>query len=339
MLLAKFQSLLAFIPYALASSAVDSSPRACKPGTPSHILPAKNIFQPNETGVWLENIAVRSNGDLLLTMLEPTASLYTLKRPYSEAPEFSLIHTFHNAPGLVGITETEADVFAVVSIQYGNSSDPVSAASAIWGVSFMGSAFEIQKMADLPDAMLPNGITSFPGSSTVFVADSRGGDIIRCDLRIGACGDALKDAQTTPVSNTSESVGVNGVHYREGYLSWSNSDLVSIFRSRLDQNGWPAANSTVETVGKVDAVFIDDFAEDDAGIFWIAAGRNNTIIALRSDGSSEVVAGSPTELTVAGCTAVAFGRTIHDSRILYVVTNGQVEPAKVVALDAADYAY
>ncbi|KAI1750687.1 hypothetical protein F4782DRAFT_548464 [Xylaria castorea] len=333
MLLIKLQYLSMLYPCVLAISS----------RTPGHLFPTHNVFQFSETGTWLENIAVRANGDLLATMLNPTASLYTLKTPYSATPELSLLHTFENATGLLGITEISNDNFAILSIKLGNGSSPVPGSGAIWGVSFGHNTFNTQKIASIPDVLLPNGITSIPNSSAVLLADSFGGTITRCDTLRGTCETVLKRTETAPEPGNAEPTGINGIHYRNGYIYWSNSNLVSIFRILVDREGYPAANAKVETIGKVDVMLIDDFAEDSAGRFYIATGPNNTVVELQQDGSSEVVAGSLTELTVAGSTAAAFGRTAHDSRTLYVTTNGAVnapvngktEPAKIVAVDTS----
>ncbi|KAI0440624.1 hypothetical protein F4803DRAFT_552910 [Xylaria telfairii] len=333
MLLPKLYSLFTLYPCALSLSV----------NTGSHLFPAHNVFQFNETGTWLENIAIRANGDLLTTMLTPTASLYTLKQPYSATREFSLLHTFENATGLLGITEISNDNFAVLSTELDNTSNPVPGSSTIWGVSFERDEFSTRQIASIPDVLLPNGITSIPNSSVVLLADSIGGTVTRCDTLTGICEVVLERTETKSVSSALNPLGINGLHYRNGYIYWSNSNLVSIFRMRVDKQGYPVPNAKVETIGTVDALLIDDFAEDYAGRFYVATGGNNTIVELRQNGSSEVMAGSLTELTVAGCTAAAFGRTVHDRTTLYVVTNGAIrapvngaiEPGKIVALDTS----
>ncbi|KAH8165607.1 hypothetical protein CIB48_g2645 [Xylaria polymorpha] len=333
MLLPKLYYLSTFYPCALALSVK----------TRSHLFPTHNVFQLNETGTWLENIAIRTNGDLLATMLTPTASLYTLKQPYSATREFSLLHTFENATGLLGITEISNDNFAILSAELDSTSNPVLGSSTIWGVSFEHDEFSTRKIASIPDVLLPNGITSIPNSSAVLVADSIGGTVTRCDTLTAICEVVLERTETKPVSSALSPLGINGLHYRDGYIYWSNSNLVSIFRIRVDKQGYPVPSAKVETIGTVDASFIDDFAEDCNGRFYVATGGNNTIVELQQNGSSKVVAGSLMDLTVAGSTAAAFGRTVHDSRTLYVVTNGAVkepvngktEPAKIVALDTS----
>ncbi|KAI1172231.1 hypothetical protein F4777DRAFT_562716 [Nemania sp. FL0916] len=335
MLFSRLHSLLSLCALATAAAL----------GPSNHLLAAHTIFQLNQTGTWLENIAVRANGDLLVTMLSPTPSLYTLKRPYSPTRAFSLMHTFTNASGLLGIAEIEPDTFAVLSVQFTPEMAPVPGSSTIWGVSLQHDSTppRVWRIAKIPNITVPNGLAFIPGSSTLFVSDSFGGTISRCDARTGQCSVIINGPETVPLEGSS--TGVNGVRYHAGYLYWSHSGLAEIFRVRVGLDGCLPADAKIESVGRVDAVFIDDFAVDKAGTAWIAAGLNNTIIALREDGESEVVAGSQDELTLAGPTSAAFGRTGHDKKTLYVVTNGgaqslapeMVEPAKIVAVDTAGY--
>ncbi|KAI0535266.1 hypothetical protein GGR58DRAFT_479769 [Xylaria digitata] len=316
-------------------------------GAASSALPSQNIYQFPDVGTWLENIAVRPNGDLLVTMLSPTPSLYTLKQPYSSSREFSLLHTFDNATGLLGITETSDDTFAIISTKLTDGTVPVPGSSAIWEVAFSSNTVNTRKIASLPQLELPNGATlSIPGSTGVLIADCLGGTVTRCDTQTGATEVVLQRAETMPIPNEAESLGINGMHYQNGYLYWSNTALVSIYRIRVDSNGIPIANAAVETVGKINASFVDDFALDSAGTSWVATNPNNTVVALRSDGSSQIVLGDPSKLTVAGVTAGAFGRTTYDSKTLYVTTNGAIrapvngvtEPAKIVAVDTSSFA-
>lgn len=69
-------------------------------------------------GSWAENLAVRSNGQLLVTVLT-TPELYQIDPLGSHQTQ--LIQKFPVAGGLLGITEVESDVFAIVA---GNISLP-----------------------------------------------------------------------------------------------------------------------------------------------------------------------------------------------------------------------
>ncbi|CAJ2507615.1 Uu.00g088010.m01.CDS01 [Anthostomella pinea] len=313
-------------------------------------LPSRTIFQLNETDTWFENIAVRANGDLLVTMLQPAATVYTLKQPYSSSPEFSIVHTFDNANGTLGIVETSPDVFLVVSGQFSSLAVPVPGSLVAWELSLVDPEPTVREIVSFADIELANGLTKVPtddDSNIVLVADSVAGSVWRFDFNTGAHEVVLHTEEMAPVPNaTTISLGINGVHFRDGYLYFSNSDLLTIYRVRFDQQGYPAPNATVDIVATIDAVPVDDFTIDRKGYLWAATNFDNKVVAIRPDGSSVVVAGGLTELTVAGDTADAFGRTQDDFHVLYVVTGGGLaspvngtitEPAKIVAINTAGF--
>jgi hypothetical protein len=73
-------------------------------------LVLRNVTQfPN--GTWVENLAVRSNGQLLVT-LASAPELYLVDPIGGKQP--LLVHQFPSVVGLTGIAEVEKDVFAVV---------------------------------------------------------------------------------------------------------------------------------------------------------------------------------------------------------------------------------
>src|SRR2546429_191408 len=71
----------------------------------------REVWQfPNST--WIENLAVRPNGNLLVTILN-TPELYQVDPLDPREP--ALIHKFPRALGLLGIAEVDHDVFAVIA--------------------------------------------------------------------------------------------------------------------------------------------------------------------------------------------------------------------------------
>jgi hypothetical protein len=64
---------------------------------------------PNTT--WVENLAVRSNGNLLVTLLS-APELFQVD-PAGNGQQPQLVHQFSNITSLTGIAEVEKDVFAV----------------------------------------------------------------------------------------------------------------------------------------------------------------------------------------------------------------------------------
>ncbi|KAI1136845.1 hypothetical protein F5Y05DRAFT_389267 [Hypoxylon sp. FL0543] len=307
-------------------------------------LPAKTVFQFNETGTWFENLAVRPNGDLVLTSLMPTGSVWTLKRPYAPQPEFALLHTFVETPGLVGIAETKPDTFVVLSAEFEGVGDPVPGSYVIWELSLRGASPAARKISDLPEVQLGNGVTSVPSceGDIVLIGDSFAGSLWRLNTTSGAHDSVLAVAEMAPPAGAALPIGINGLKIHDGYVYWSNSAKVAIYRSKIDENGYPVANATIETMATLDSPFVDDFAFDAQGLLWAATNSDNKVDVVRPDGSYETVVGGAMEDIVGGDTAVAFGRTLWDSDVLYVTTSGtlpnnRTEPAKVVAVNRAGF--
>lgn len=312
-------------------------------------LPAKTIFQFNETGTWFENLAVRPNGDLLMTMLQPTASIYTLKRPYDRHPELALVHTFAGAPGLTGIAETKPDTFVVLHAQFQASGVPVPGSWGVLELSFnhtSSSAASVRQVGSLPDAQLLNGVATAYSCNphVLLVGDSFAGTLWRLDTRNGT----VESVMSVPeMAAPFPGVGINGLKVRDGWVYWGNSAQATIYRARFDRDGYPVtrgANATtaVETVAKLDAPFVDDFAFDARGLLWVTTNRDNKVDVVRPNGTVETVVGGVTEVTVAGDSAVAFGRTLRDKDVAYVTTSGvlpggDVGGAKVVAVNRAGF--
>src|ERR1700723_2236117 len=71
-------------------------------------LPTRDMYQfPNET--WVENLAVRQNGQILVTVL--TAPELYLVDPFHTNSPVTLIHRIPEATSLLGIVELHQDIF------------------------------------------------------------------------------------------------------------------------------------------------------------------------------------------------------------------------------------
>ncbi|RWA03916.1 hypothetical protein EKO27_g11188 [Xylaria grammica] len=326
-------------------------------------LPARTIFQLNETvpDTWFENIALRQNGDLLVTMLQPSASIYSIQQPLSGSPKASIIN-IDNANGLLGIVETAPDVFAVVAgifsapavrkylVPLTTSRDlfrekralaqreyhlellllilhvlAVNGTMAVWEVDLRGPEPTTRLITKMPEAGILNGVALVPGCSppAILVADTAISRVWRVDITTGEYETAAEIPEMLPAPNATLPLGVNGVKTRGEYLYFSNSNLASIFRLPIDKRGVAARDAEAELVAKVDADIIDDFLIDEEGKYWVATNFQNTVVVAETGSSGVVVAGATTQLTVAGDTALALGRgTKEDKNIVYAVTGG-----------------
>jgi streptogramin lyase len=118
---------------------------------PANSNPVATLWTfPNET--WIENLAVRANGDVLCTSLNRNA-IYKVN-PFDHIAE--TLHQFSNTDGCLGIAETANDVFVVVTANVSLKTNTAWPGSAkIWRVDV--GAWEL---VSLIQAFLSNRICS-----------------------------------------------------------------------------------------------------------------------------------------------------------------------------------
>ncbi|KAK9364351.1 hypothetical protein V1509DRAFT_643775 [Lipomyces kononenkoae] len=152
------------------------------------------------------------------------------------------------------------------------------------------------------------------------------------------------------VPGASFPIGINGMHIHDGYLYFSNSFAATIYKLKIDNNGYPSPGASVEKVAKVDSPFVDDLTTGPLkkNTIWAATNVGDSVVAVKLNGTSVVVDGSPQQLTVAGATSSAFGRTSNDTYILYVTTTGGLadpvngtltEGGEVIAIDTRHFSF
>lgn len=320
----------------------------------THLLPNRVITQ-FPPGIWIENIAVRSNGNLLLTSFLPNATLYEVSDLDCQTPTVTRLFTADTITSFFGITETSEDVFAVAGGNFSQSAGITKGTSCLWRADFThGQPSYPELIASLPDAVLLNGATTVPQRNhLVLLADSILNVIWRVDMKRGTVD---KAAQLSPEREDSSAVniGVDGIHIHDGYLWFTNDtataspvtgDLeTSMYRIKVDENGGATNGTSAEKVLTLSSGAIDDFTygPGERNIKWIAANKENKVFAAAPDGKYTVVAGAPNSFEVATATACKFGRAKGDSHILYVSTgggtiNGTTEGGKVQAVDTAGF--
>jgi len=333
---------------ACALAALVTSTLGLESGRPAKLpLPARIVYQfPSET--WIENIAVRPNGDLLLTTLLPKASLYTVQNPQHPHARAKLLHTF-DVDSLTGIAEVKPDKFVVLGGNFSANAVGVPGTFSAWVVEFESARTpspRIKKSATIRDAVFFNGVTALPGRDEVLIADSTLGLAWHLDVDTGKYRIGLREPHMLPAPKAPLKIGINGIHFFRGFIYWTNSFEATLYRIKVGHDGRAVAGAAVEVVGKADAMFLDDFAMDSRATAWAATHLDNKLVVIRPNGASTVVLGSPTELVVAGGTSCAFGRTAKDYQTLYVVTDGGiansgngaiVEGGKVVAVDTSRF--
>ncbi len=248
------------------------------------------------SGTWVENIAVRSNGNLLVVLYsEP--SVYEIN-PFESPATATLVAHFAGFTGIQGIVETTPDVFAVMPFASGKYS--------LWTFDLsLGTQNEI--IAMVPGAGLLNGLTKL--SDTILMAsDMKYGAVVRFDLTTSSSAVTIKD-DTMAGLPLNIGVGINGIRARNNTLYYNNSAKASsaVLMST------PVAGTAIDKAQIIAGGlgFIDDLAlgAEDGDSAYLAQYLGGKVVEVRSDGSIEEVASG-----LNFPTSAAFGRTQSDSR-------------------------
>ncbi|KAG9234647.1 hypothetical protein BJ875DRAFT_400677 [Amylocarpus encephaloides] len=296
-----------------------------EPSPPS----AKEIFQfPNPT--FVENIAVRPNGNLLLTIIANN-TLFSLdpSNPSIASP----VTSFPQSNSLFGIAEIEPDVFAVNVGNFSLTDFKADFGSfAVWKVDLRSykcsekgdvlSKATTSLITAIPEAPILNGLTSLRlGSPFVLSAGSDPGVVWRVNVHTGEYKVLLRDALLEPAAGSTLPLGVNGVHVHAPYLYFTNSFLQNGLLGRV-----PINLLTGDATGEFEVVVsdggVDDFAIDGRGNVYMTKLDTFEVERVSPGGEVEVVVGGPDQTIVEGVTSCAFGRGRRDERTLYVTTNG-----------------
>ncbi|PHH79650.1 hypothetical protein CDD80_4135 [Ophiocordyceps camponoti-rufipedis] len=302
-------------------------------------LPTR-IVQQLPPSTWIENMAVRSNGNLILTQLRPSAAVIQVTDPSSPYSYYEVAGIFPSIDGLYGITEVSTDVFVVVGCRFATIGDNVKGSAETWMVNFKSTDRSggplVKRVGRHPYMEFPNGMTSLPGvDDVVLIADSTLGLVWRLYLETGVTEVAIQLREMAYHQGTRLKIGINGIKIIDGYLWWSNSYVGDLYRLRIDRLGNPERNARPEHMFRHEGRFIDDFVLDDRGL-WGTTNQNNTVLFAAYGGRVSDVAGEQNGLDLAVDTSCAFGRGERDGRILYVATGNNPKKGlggKVVAVD------
>jgi putative intracellular protease/amidase/uncharacterized protein YciI len=290
---------------------------------------------------FIENIAVRRTGQLLLTV-HNKGELIQLD-PNSEA-EPCLVHVF--STGVCGIVEVQDDIFYISCGTIGEKGSwavykvdmsPFIADTA----GSVQSPAKITQHVDVPDALFLNGsaLLSYL-TGTILLADSILGAVYSVDVQAATVKLWLQHEALGKVTDNPMMPGVNGIKFHNGYLYLSNTDARKFLRASVTSTG--DATGMVEVVQE--NLNVDDFCFDSDGSAYLTTHVFQSLVKLRSNGRRVRLAGGPEDAIVSGTTAAAFGRTSRDRTVLYVTTTGgmsnpvagKIEPGRVLKLDVGN---
>ncbi|KAJ7617836.1 hypothetical protein FB45DRAFT_1103101 [Roridomyces roridus] len=308
------------------------------------VYPTRLVYQ-DPTGLFIENLAVRASGQLLITSpISPT--LHSLDPTRTNA-SLAAVHTFPNCSGLMGIIEYQPDAFALVTATIDLTTRRAAAGSVtVWSIAFspIFSIPLVRRVAVVSNSSILDGLSIVPGSPhLVLAADPGAGTVWQINMATGATHLAIQDPSMAPGA-PAPALGINGLHMKDGFLYYSNSQATTFTRmplglsasGNMGRAGKTAAQllSTVEPAGE-DHQY-DDFAFDKQGRAWVATHTGAvTLITQQGDGSfaAQMVAGSLVNASLfEEPSSAQFGRgSAKQEALLYVSTAA----GQIIAVDTS----
>ncbi|KAJ7620427.1 hypothetical protein FB45DRAFT_754733 [Roridomyces roridus] len=284
----------------------------------------------------LENIAVRSSGNLLITSVT-SSTLYTLD-PTATNPSLTNVITLPGANCLTGIVEGQPEVFALISSSMNLTLRRAAPGSVtVWSVDLTSGIPLVRQIAVVANTTILDGVSTVPGSpNLILAADPDVGAVWQINMATGEAQLAVVDVSMAPGA-PAPALGINGLHMNdEGMLYYSNSQQTTFLRMPLNLTG--ASGNTVQPAG--DDHEYDDFTFDAQGRIWVATHTGAvTLLTPETDGSfqTEIVAGSLIEPSVfMEPTSAEFGRgSPAQEATLYVTTeDGQLIAVNTTSAEA-----
>jgi sugar lactone lactonase YvrE len=278
---------------------------------------------------FLENLAVRADGSILVTVLNHK-QLWYVPAPNGSRPVTPvLVHTFEGFA--MGIVETEPDIFYVSTL------DQATLERFDMRGWVPGAPVKPTRVLTFDQPAGLNGACLL-APRVILLADSLAGLIWRVDLtddgRTATASVWLRHHSMAPdpdngfTSPLGPQPGINGIRHaaRTNVVYYTSTAQKLFMRVAVD----PATHTPVGQPEVVAAdITADDFCLDEnAGVVYLTTHTDNTIVRVPIDAGAEgaktrVVAGDPFTEQLVGPSSAAWGRGPADyGRIAYVTTDG-----------------
>ena len=278
--------------------------------------PYRVIYQyPNEPYTDLENLAVRTNGQILLsTITSPTTQLLD---PSAASPQPVVLHTYPGATSTLGIAQPQTDLFAIVVGNYSGFAG-VKGSFAIWTLDLrQGLPGIATKVASIPEAESLNGASIVTGNQDlILVADSSLGAIFRVDITTGQYVEIEQNALLGPTSTFP--LGINGIHMYGSNAYFTNSAQGIYGKIAFNSQGVPQSQPSVIAHALSSSLTYDDFALDSSGNAYVT-NHPQELTKITQAGVQTLIDNST---AFDQPSSAAFGTTSGLTCTLYVVTAG-----------------
>lgn len=302
------------LPYHLIAGA------ATPADTPTKVPSARLIYQ-YKPMTWVENIAVRPNGQLL--PITTTSSVLNYLDP--KTGKLTFVHDFAAAGNAIqGIAEVHPDLFVINVLTCNITGDLTCTSGSLssWTVDFYSGKFHgakltsrVRKVTAFPNAGFLNGVATLSAPRRiVLMADSFKGGIWSLDISTGKTKLLFTDPSMAGTAQAQNDI--NGIRVRHDRLYFINSAQGTFNRIPIDpMTGAKRGNATVIATGLAAP---DDFEIDDKkGVAYLCNGLLDQVLKIDlSSGKSQILVGIP------GPTSVRWSVGERQKNTLYASTIG-----------------
>ncbi|KAL1600891.1 hypothetical protein SLS59_005556 [Nothophoma quercina] len=320
---------------ALFATTAVAAPASCPASvvsTTSTSAPAlSTIYQfPAGSGAWVENIAERSNGQLLVTRMF-TPELWLIDPSTGSA---QLVYSFPDANSVTGITPTGNDDEFAVAVGNVDAATftPEAGSWSTWRVDMSGANASATLITELPEAKFLNGMGSFQAgeSKGLLITDSVVGGIFAVDLATGANSLALQDDTMLAPAGATFAVGIDGFRIKGNYLYYTIFAGGVLRRINVE---YPSAADLAAGTATLKQIAVEELANtggsfDDLdvaadGTVYVTTNPENTVVKVAAAGGEPtLVAGNAGSLALAGASSALLSKVA--ANVLYVTTSGGV---------------
>jgi hypothetical protein len=248
------------------------------------------------SGTWVENIAVRANGQLVV--IHYSAPEMYVVDPFASPPTAKLVARVDNATGIEGLAEVYPDVFAMMPFKGTDFS--------VWTVDLAGDTPKsTEVIANVPGAKALNGLTKL-SDGVLLATDTKRGGVVRLDLK--------SNSASTLMTDPSMGFGINGIRARDNTIFYTNSlkgTLCSMPINHISGSSTGSARVITSSLGTgLDDLAIGQTEDQPTMVMQWLAGE---VLAVDRDGSKKTAAKG-----LNWPTSAAWGK----GDTLYVTTSG-----------------
>ncbi|KAL7928256.1 hypothetical protein V8C35DRAFT_333135 [Trichoderma chlorosporum] len=274
---------------------------------PQVVEPVRTAFQ-FPVNTFFENLAVRSNREVLTSLLNQAQLFVIDPDPANGSPQAISVHEFTDSLGLADVGPGSWNVWSVdmngVSVQD----------------SKLSGSPNVILIANVASANFLNGITLLSQiEGTFLLSDANASDIYRLNTR-GNYEVIINSTLTNSIPKPPiPPAGVDGLHVHNHNNSKTlylvNAGQGFLARVAINKNGTPAGDIEIVARPLEAPDTYDDFTLDCDGNIYLVTGSGNGIERISIDGAQTIIAGNVNSTAIAEPTSAAFGRGLNDKNI------------------------